>query len=308
MNLFLPQTGGHPLQLDDLILMQNAYVESLSAMVSYLSPTGNTIISGVTINTSGPNITYTNGFVAINGEIFKVVAGSFANSGNPADQIYFLPQQTAVAPSPDIYEDQGSKNVHFQRRVILKYYNSGTDTNGALLVNMVRADAGNIVDWLPPTGTIMSDFFDNTGLGINMKLGWALCNGLNGTPDYRGFLTASATNVPASGASPLNAVLSSITNNPGDTAGFNKQSLVQANLPNVNLVVNDPGHAHGISGSDTTSFSGGGAVPAVSPAGTEAAGNTNSATTGITVSTGGSGQALDFRQPVKYVYKIMKLN
>ena len=309
MNKFLPLTGGHPLQLDDFMLMQNSYLEGFTAFISYLSGgTGNTIISGVVVDTSGANVTYTQGYVAIGGEIFRVDAGSFTNSGNPADQIYCLPQQVAIPPSPDVYEDQGTKNVHFQRTVILKYYNSSTDTGGALLAQVIRADAGDIRDWYPPAGTTVNDFFDSTGLGINSKTGWAICNGLHGTPDLRGLTTAGATNIPASGAPAISAAVSGITTNPGDTGGINKATILKANLPNYNLSVTDSGHVHHMKGSATTNFGGDGTVPGVTGPYSEDAGYTDSATTGITVNSGGSGTTMDIRQATKYTIKIMKLN
>lgn len=325
MNLFSPKTGGHPLYLDDLVFLQTAYAEIFGGIAGYFSPTGNSIIWGIVVNTSGSNITYTNGFVMLNSEVFRVPAGSFPNSFNPADQLYFLPEQVAIPPSPDTYEDQSLKNVHFQRTAILKYYDSGTDSGGALYSSTLRVDSGDIIDWTPPPGTVVGDFFDATGLGINQRQGWAICNGINQTPDLRGFITACATNVPNSGAAPLSSQLSSVTNNLGDAQGVIKQSISQTNLPNVSLPVSDPGHFHynGVAddkpaGDPNTVFVYGETtndMPGVSrgqvsngSGGNIYQGLTQTVRTGVTVGTGGSGTAIDFRQPTKYFYKIMKLN
>lgn len=314
MNKFLPQTGGHPLKLDDLVLMENSYLSGFSALINAVSGTGNGILSGVVITSDGTNINYTSGYVAIAGEIFIVSAGSFLQSVNPADVIYFNPVQTVIAPSPVTYEDQGSKNVHFQRTVVLKYQAVG-DSGGATLAQMSSPDAGKILDWLPPSLTTVNDFFDATGLGINQKTGWAICNGLNGTPDLRGFMVASATSSPSSGAAALSAAVSGITANLGDVAGANKIAIAQANLPVVNFPVNDAGHAH--DEQVFTAVNGGGRGPAgynlSHPAGTlndfgPTGFLTAIAETGITVSSGGSGTLIENRPATFYAYKIIRIN
>lgn len=310
MNLFSPKSGGHPLFLDDFTFIQSAYSEALAGLVSFVSPTGNSILSGIVVDTSGPNVTYTSGFVAIGGEIFKVDAGSFTNSFNPADQLYFLPQQTPVPPSPDTYEDLSLKNVHLQRRAILKYYNSGTDSGGVLYILTLSSQAGEIFDWVPPPGTNVSDFFDSSGLGINSKLGYGLCNGAGSRIDLRGFITAMATNVPNVGSPALSGQLSGITNNIGDKQGIILKPILQANLPNINLPVTDPGHNHsGNAFRDLNKSGGANADVAFSDLGQGSQTYTTPiGHTGITVNTGGSGTGLDVRQPSCYVYKIIKLN
>jgi len=91
----------------------------------------------------------------------------------------------------------------------------------------------------------------------------------------------------------------------GTSGGNNSFTLSKANLPNYNLTVTDPGHAHGIT--DPQHHHSGGSAPsstntAGSAAGTSTAANTgnastgitiNTATTGITVASGGSGTPID---------------
>jgi hypothetical protein len=307
MNKFLPSTGGHSFRLDDLMLMQDSFFSGFDALIRIFSGTGSCIVSGIVVDTSGVNVLYTDGYVAIKGEIFQVVAGSFTKSVNPADILYFKPVQTAIIPSPVTYEDTTAKNVHFSRTAILKYKEVG-DTDGEEYFKTLRADAGNIIDWTLPSGTQLSDFFDNTGLGINTKAGWAICNGIH-APDLRGFYTAMGTNVPSTGSPALDSSLSGLTPTVGGKFGVNKAALTQANLPAVNLTVNDPGHAHGLP------IDGGGAqdrqslLPSAnSDEGLSGSNLTAPATTGITVHTGGTGDPIDKRPPTYYVYKIMRLN
>lgn len=75
---------------------------------------------------------------------------------------------------------------------------------------------------------------------------------------------------------------------------FAARTITQANLPNVNFTVTDPGHTHTTSeptGSQQVTTSGAGLF-----AHTVSSGTTTSAssTTGITVNSGGSGTAMDF--------------
>lgn len=83
---------------------------------------------------------------------------------------------------------------------------------------------------------------------------------------------------------------------------FASRTIAQANLPSYNLNVTDPGHTHTNVRMTQTglSFTGPGGGTAYVPNSTEA---TGSATTGITVASGGSGTAMDFA--VKYINVIV---
>jgi hypothetical protein len=313
MNKFSPVTGGHPLKLDDLMLMQSAYLSGFMGLVDALSPTGSCILKGVKVTTSGSTVTYTDGFVAIAGEVFVVTGSSFPLSSNPSDILYFNPVESPVPPDPTTYQDTSIKNVHLQRVAVLKYKAVG-DSLGVEYFKSLRTDAGDIRDWINPQGTAVTDFFDTTGLGINIKEGWAICNGLNGTPDLRGFFTAMATNVPASGAGGLSGLLSGTTNSLADQIGQGKITLTQGNLPNYNLPITDNGHIHSEKFSNYINISDSGSGTNIPTLGTNGAPPitlndiSQLNTTGITVSTGGSSVPIENRPPTFYVYKIMKVN
>ncbi len=78
------------------------------------------------------------------------------------------------------------------------------------------------------------------------------------------------------------------------SGGADSKAILQANFPNVSLPVTDPGHIHGIVLGPADVFSGGGGQPSFT-----GNTNTNSAVTGITVSTGGSGTPLPIMPPVQ---------
>lgn len=64
--------------------------------------------------------------------------------------------------------------------------------------------------------------FDNTGLGINDRVGWAICNGLNGTKDRNGKTAigygAAYTTIGATGGS-TDAIVVAHTHKLGDQSG-----------------------------------------------------------------------------------------
>jgi microcystin-dependent protein len=67
--------------------------------------------------------------------------------------------------------------------------------------------------WLPGdikeidcTNQYIADNFDGTGLGINERLGWAICNGQNGTRNRTGRVSVGYGTSGASGAPPFPSV------------------------------------------------------------------------------------------------------
>lgn len=75
-------------------------------------------------------------------------------------------------------------------------------------------------------------WFDSTGLGLpdTRADGYAICNGLNGTPDKRGVTAVGAVQVPSNGAGGLPM---GVTSNyqVGDVFGTEKHQLTVAELP-----------------------------------------------------------------------------
>lgn len=77
---------------------------------------------------------------------------------------------------------------------------------------------GGIIDYKPPTSDLSE--FDGTGLGISgSMIGFAICNGANGTPDIRGRVVVGQT--------PSDADFDLI----GDTGGSKTHTLTKAQLP-----------------------------------------------------------------------------
>jgi len=83
---------------------------------------------------------------------------------------------------------------------------------------------------IPIGGRLFGDFpsssFNATGEGLNELCGFALCNGLNGTPDLRDYVPAMASS--------FQGVARTFTNitNIGDTKGENTQVIAANQIPN----------------------------------------------------------------------------
>ena len=311
MNKFLPVIGGHNLRLDEFRLMQDSYLEGFKALVLKLIPTGNGILDGFIVDTTGTDVVNTSGFVAIDGEIYKINASLFPKSTNPVDVLYIKPSQTTITPSsPVIYENTTSNNVHFKREAILKYKDV-TDTDGVNVSDLSYPGSvleGSIIPWSIPTGKLVTDFFNATGKGVNSARGYAICNGLNNTLDLRGMFLAETTN--AFSAAPLRPILNGVTGNAASEGGQNVVQLSQGNLPDYPLLLNvaDPGHQHSYvrprqDGSAT-------GMQNQHPDGPLQSHLTSNAQTGIIVSgnLGGSNVAHENRPPVYYLYYITRIS
>ena len=133
--------------------------------------------------------------------------------------------------------------------------------------------SGCILIWSGSTGSIPS--------------GWYLCNGSNGTPDLRNSFIIGAGN----------------SYSVGQTGGSTSATLTQANLPNVNFTVTDPGHKHNVAstGASSTLINASAGLTTGSSSVT-----TDTATTGITVNSGGSATAVSTLPPYYALAYIQK--
>lgn len=215
MKRIIPQVGGHNFRLDDLVIMQQGYTESIAGIISALSPNGNCILSGVveTSERTLPDRTYqyTLGYVAFKPygqemEVFKfnnptsisstgiVIDGlSQVTIGDPGTLRYLKIVEEIITPSSPVpYEDTLNKNVHFLRTMTMKYYDSSVDhpgidgmifanpNNGSYNIGINYANTsqrGFIQEFYPfPIGE-ENNLFDSNGLGLYRMKGLAICNG-----------------------------------------------------------------------------------------------------------------------------------
>ncbi len=78
---------------------------------------------------------------------------------------------------------------------------------------------------------VLSDQFDNTGLGVFSMKGWAMCNGQNGTPDMRG---RTVMGYDERVNDPSNGIWDSLYNNIGDWGGEKAHKLTIDEMPRHN--------------------------------------------------------------------------
>lgn len=117
-NIDASKNGGHPLYLQDVDFLQNAYKEAFEGITSSLKE-DSYILSGCIKTLQSAGVwAVSEGFVVLNREVFKVLAHtvSFLNENDP---LYWNIQQKYVEPSPVLYYESGTQNVHIQRRAIV---------------------------------------------------------------------------------------------------------------------------------------------------------------------------------------------
>lgn len=85
--------GGFPLTQNALAYMQEAYTEIAKALIDTSSPV---VLSGLKASTSGTTTSYTEGFVAYQGEVIKVPAGSHHVSAVASAQIKIVTLTTTL--------------------------------------------------------------------------------------------------------------------------------------------------------------------------------------------------------------------
>lgn len=141
MNKLLFSEGGQPIYLDDLNFMQNAFAETVKGIVSTY---GNVILSGckVTFNESASRYEWTEGYIVINGEVYKVEAGSLAGS---EDTVLYW-KTVSTEGQKEIFENSSEHNIYQYRKVTLTDTVTATDVYVAVkdmksvekLTSMVR--------------------------------------------------------------------------------------------------------------------------------------------------------------------------
>lgn len=95
---------------------------------------------------------------------------------------------------------------------------------------------------------VLSDRFDNTGLGKWEFKGFAIANGANGTIDVRGRFPIAYDNRLTD---PGNGVWDADYNTPGNNGGYKSVTLVEANLPEHTHTVNQGNSYTGNGGAGT---------------------------------------------------------
>lgn len=115
------KNGGHPLYLEDLGFIQDAYKEAIAGITQGLGA-DSYILSGCqkTTGTASNTWNISAGFVVLDGEVFKVGAHT-VNYISVNDPLYFKIHTATIYPSPAIYHDMPGDgfDVHHRRTAIV---------------------------------------------------------------------------------------------------------------------------------------------------------------------------------------------
>jgi microcystin-dependent protein len=244
-NIDFSQPGGFPLTQDVLAFMQSSYRDALAGIAQQFGEL--TIISGVVVTGS----TVSDGWIVYEGELVRFVGSTLSA------QVVVDTLQTQL-----MYEDGANRTVLFEKRA---YCGSPGTFDFADLKRLNT----QWEQWLPGdikmvtcTHAYINANFTPTGLGINERRGWAICNGQNGTVDMR---SRFAIGWDDRNVDPNDERWDTAHTTMQNTGGLKRVQLTVAELPP---------HNHAIQGSTSTSFAGAGAVPGVNPDGSESAGQT----------------------------------
>jgi hypothetical protein len=208
----LTQIGGFPFTQEILDFMQVSYREAFKGIASLCG--NKTILTGVVDN----GVTITSGWISYNGELIPFIGGATG-----ADVVV---EETSVDLT---FEDAVDRPVLFTKVA----YIGGPATFPFSDLKPLTA-LNNI--WLPGdvkevdcSDAYVAANFDGTGLGVNERAGWAVCNGANGTRDRRGRFPVGWDD---RAIDPANGWWDILYNTMGATGGLKGVTLSMSALPN----------------------------------------------------------------------------
>lgn len=203
--------GGFPLTQGTLDFMQESYREAFKGLAGIAGD--KVIITGVEVVGS----TISDGWVSYDGELIKFIGGGI---------------------STDVYVEETSTEVTFQDNEVRPVYYTKVMKPGTPgdfpFTDLKRLDKlGNI--WLTGDlkqvdcdGAYIAANFDGTGLGINERTGWAVCNGNNGTINRGGRISVGYDEVLID---PVDNVWDVAYNTIGGTGGEKEHLLTIDEMP-----------------------------------------------------------------------------
>lgn len=262
MNRFKPRSGTPAPYWRHMSYIADSYDQAFrSAFADYLALADSFFIQGavITETPSGTSTIYsvTAGHAFYKGELLYLDAHSITKLSSQV--VYFEIFEDAVDVAPVLNIDGSSDQVMVRRRIRLRVgpvyplehmpiTAPRKEALDRLRLKGRITNPGMIVPYFGPL-----DNFNASGLGIasTEMEGWAVCNGLNGTPDLRGMTLFGATQVPSSGAPTPYTGVHPTPSNPGDKVGKDRHVLEADQLP---------AHKHDIAFPSTSYWSGAGSA------------------------------------------------
>jgi hypothetical protein len=126
------------------------------------------------------------GVLYYNGEVFNFDGATFTLTGLQKAYARIETTQFLTNADPVQFTDGVSRNVHNVRKIVIEntITSSGLPEfkDFVLAGHWLRGDTKEVVC----DSTYLSTYFDGSGLGRLERLGWAIMNGNNGTPNDNG--------------------------------------------------------------------------------------------------------------------------
>jgi hypothetical protein len=186
----ISSSNAMPIKAGTLQFLQDAHKETVAGLVSNLIPNADVntiyILSGCQNSTVAPIHTLSAGVLYYNGEIFNFDGATFTLTGLQKAYARIETTQFITNADPVQFTDGVSRNVHNVRKIVIE----NTITSSGLpefkdfitVGHWLKGDTKEVVC----DSTYLTANFDGSGLGRLERLGWAIMNGNNGTPNDHG--------------------------------------------------------------------------------------------------------------------------
>jgi hypothetical protein len=222
----ISSSNAMPIKAGTLQFLQDAHKETVAGLVSNLIPNADVntiyILSGCQNSTVAPIHTLSAGVLYYNGEIFNFDGATFTLTGLQKAYARIETTQFITNADPVQFTDGVSRNVHNVRKIVIEntITSSGLPEFEDFIMagHWLKGDTKEVVC----DSTYLTANFDSSGLGRLERLGWAIMNGNNGTPNDNGKVVISYgtdyTTLEATGGS-RDAVVVSHVHTFGSSAG-----------------------------------------------------------------------------------------
>lgn len=203
--LDLQDNGGIPIVLDDIDWLTGGVIEALKSILDLCGDAQKkgVALSGMEVTYSNFNYNWTDGYIYMNGEIYKVDAGNIQGQTGVGLGYYYNINNTYDVTGDKVMKNGTQTSTYKIMKVEVKF---GTPPTGQdyfsldILPRIETVIQNNIglkytYQWFSGT---KSQFFDVNGKGLEgygLK-GWALCNGNNGTLNLNTQSGGSGINAP----------------------------------------------------------------------------------------------------------------
>lgn len=186
----ISSSNAMPVKSGTLQFLQDAHKETVAGLITNILPnpiSGTVyIISGCVNSGTGSVYNISAGVIYYNGEIFNFDGASFTLTGLQKAYARIETTQYITNADPVQFTDGVNRNVHNIRKFVIEntITSSGLPEfkDFILVNNWLKGDTKEVVC----DSTYLATNFDSTGLGRLERLGWAIMNGNNTTPNDNG--------------------------------------------------------------------------------------------------------------------------